>query len=128
MTQTKALSSSETLSLTPAASKFLQRIVRFGGAGGDAGLRLEVSPGGCSGMSSQFSVERNPFAGDEVVQFDGLKLFLPPPTVRLLAGVTIDFLETSTEAKLSFVDPKAGACGCSSTAAPELPKGFIKLN
>lgn len=38
------------LTLTPAAEKFVRRMVRFGGAGEDAGFRLTVSAGGCSGL------------------------------------------------------------------------------
>ena len=45
------------LKLTPAAEKFISRMVRFGGAGENAGFRLTVSAGGCSGLASEFSVE-----------------------------------------------------------------------
>ncbi|HET9953485.1 MAG TPA: iron-sulfur cluster assembly accessory protein [Polyangiaceae bacterium] len=104
------------IQVTPGALKFIQRMVRFGGAGADAGFRLEVTPGGCSGMSSQFSVEAAPKSGDRVVSLaGGLRLFLPPFSYALLEGVTIDFLESATEARLTFIDPNAKSCGCSSS-------------
>ena len=48
------------LSLTPAAEKFVRRMIRFCGAGEQAGFRLMVSAGGCSGLASEFTVEASP--------------------------------------------------------------------
>ena len=44
------------ITITPAAQKFMRRMVRFGGDGA-TGFRLLVSPGGCSGLASEFTVE-----------------------------------------------------------------------
>ena len=62
--------------ITAAAEKFMRRMVRFSDhpAGG---FRLTVSPGGCSGYNSEFSVEAQPQAGDQTVLVQGLKVFLP---------------------------------------------------
>jgi iron-sulfur cluster assembly protein len=107
--------SPEGVVVTPAALKFMKRMVRFGGAGARAGFRLEVSPGGCSGMSSTFAVDREPQGDDQVIALpDGIQLFLSPKASQLLAGVTIDFVETATESRFAFVDPKAGSCACTS--------------
>ena len=103
--------------VTPAAEAFMRRIVRFGGQGERAGFRLTVSPGGCSGLSSQFTVEPRPQADDEVVSLNGLDLYLPQESRKLLAGVTIDFLDTRTESGFAFIDPNAEGCACS-TGAP----------
>lgn len=100
------------VTVTPAAEQFMRRIVRFGGAGATAGFRLVVRPGGCSGLSSEFTVESAPLAGDEVVVCNGLSLFLPAESRALLAGVTIDFSDTRQSSGLTFIDPNAQACGC----------------
>jgi predicted Fe-Mo cluster-binding NifX family protein len=55
------------VTVNPAAEKFMRRMVRFSGAGRRAGFRLTVSAGGCSGYSSEFTVEAAPLAGDEVL-------------------------------------------------------------
>lgn len=104
------------VSITPAAEKFIKRILRFDGAPG-SGFRLVVSPGGCSGLSSQFSVESAPQSGDAVVELSGMKFFMPAETRVLLDGVTIDFSETPTQSGLVFRDPKAAASSCSSASA-----------
>ncbi|MDV3241651.1 MAG: iron-sulfur cluster assembly accessory protein [Methylocaldum sp.] len=106
------------LTITPTAEKFIRRMVRFGGVGEDAGFRLSVSPGGCSGLASEFSVEAEPKAGDAVVVVNGLKLFLPAESRLLLEGVTIDFSETPTSSGFVFHNPNSTGCGtCSSSSS-----------
>jgi iron-sulfur cluster assembly accessory protein len=105
------------IAFTPDAEKFIRRLVAFDGGPG-YGLRLLVSPGGCSGMSAEFSVEPAPGDGDQVFTHGAFKLFLPAQSRLLLDGVTIDFRETATSTGFIFIDPKAKSCGCSTTEAP----------
>ncbi len=106
------------IEFTPAAEKFIRRLVMFDGGPG-YGLRLLVSPGGCSGMSAEFSVEPGPKEDEQVFPYPQFKLFLPAQSRLLLDGVTIDFKETATSTGFVFIDPKAKSCGCSSkTEAP----------
>lgn len=102
------------VTITPGAEKFIRRMIRFGGAGEMAGFRLSVTAGGCSGLASEFSVEAAPKTGDSVVEVAGVKLFLPAESRLLLDGVTIDFADTPMNSGLTFIDPKAKSCGCSS--------------
>lgn len=100
--------------VTPAAEKFIRRMLRFDG-GPNSGFRLAVSPGGCSGLAADFSIEATPRPGEAAFECQGMKFFLPAESRLLLEGVTIDFADTPTQTGLVFHDPKAGACGCSST-------------
>lgn len=104
------------VNITSAADKFIRRMIRFGGAGESAGFRLSVTAGGCSGLASEFSVEATPMAGDSVVDVGGIALFLPAESRLLLDGVTIDFVDTPLNSGLTFIDPNAKACACSSSA------------
>ena len=105
------------LMMTPAAEKFIRRMVRFGNAGESAGFRLTVTAGGCSGLASEFSVEADARPGDSSVMVNGVKLFLPTESRLLLDGVTIDFADTPMNSGLTFIDPKAKSCGCSSAGS-----------
>jgi len=105
--------------LTPAADKFIRRILRFSG-GPESGFRLAVTAGGCSGLAAEFDVEAAPRAGDAIVDQSGIRFFLPAESRLLLDGVTIDFAENATQSGLVFRDPKAGNCGCKTTEAPAL--------
>jgi iron-sulfur cluster assembly accessory protein len=111
------------VTLTPAAAKFINRIVRFSGLGANAGLRLAVTPGGCSGYSSEFSPETVPQPDEQMLEVDGVRLFLGAETRLLLNGITVDFVETATQSGLSFIDPHKEACACSS--AETAPKSSV---
>ena len=115
------------LTITPSAEKFIQRMIRFGGAGGDAGFRLSVSPGGCSGLASEFTVEAAPLPGDATVVINGCKLFLPAESRLLLQGVIMDFKDTPLQSGLVFQDPKATGCGTCSTSAPAPMVGEVGI-
>jgi len=108
------------VTLTPAAEKFIRRVLRFEG-GPDAGFRLSVSPGGCSGLSAEFSVEAAPGPGEAVFQFQGIKFFLPAESRLMLDGVTVDFVETATQTGFVFHDPKQANCGCKTGATADVP-------
>ena len=106
------------LTITPSAEKFIRRMVRFGGAGDNAGFRLVVSPGGCSGLSSEFSVEAEPKDGDAVILQNDILLFLPVESRLLLQGVTIDFSETPMSSGFVFHNPNSAGCTTCSSSAP----------
>jgi iron-sulfur cluster assembly accessory protein len=106
------------VTITPAADKFVRRMLRFDG-GPQSGLRLSVSPGGCSGLSAEFSVEAAPGAGETVHETNGLRFFLPAQSRLLMQGVTMDFVETPTSAGLKFHDPK-NVSTCGSHSAPDI--------
>jgi len=104
------------LSILPAAEKFIQRMLRFGG-GEHCGFRLVVTPGGCSGLNSEFSVEAAPQPGEVVFEQGGLRLFLPAESAALLEGASMDFVDTATTSGLVFQTAAKGACACSSASA-----------
>jgi iron-sulfur cluster assembly accessory protein len=114
------------VTVTPAAEKFMRRMVRFSEhpAGG---FRLSVSPGGCSGFASEFSVEGAPRGGDAELAVNGLRVFLPAESRLLLDGVTVDFADTPTQSGLTFVNPNAAACGCSTSETTKPAQATVSL-
>jgi len=108
------------VSMTPAADKFIRRMLRFSG-GPESGFRLSVAPGGCSGLAAEFDVEARPRPGDAVVTLNGLRLFLPAESRLLLEGVTIDFTDSPMSSGFVFHDPKSTGASCSTASpAPQL--------
>jgi iron-sulfur cluster assembly accessory protein len=108
------------VTVTPAAEKFMRRMVRFSEhpAGG---FRLTVAPGGCSGYSSEFTVEVAPKGDDSELAVNGLRVFLPAASRLLLDGVTVDFADTPLQSGLTFINPNAAACGCSTAGDARPP-------
>ncbi len=105
------------VTLTPRAESFMNRMIRMSGAA-NAGFRLVVSPGGCSGFNSSFTVENAPLEGDAVLESNGVKVFLPAESRILLEGITVDFADTPTSTGLVFINPQAQPCACKSSGTP----------
>jgi iron-sulfur cluster assembly accessory protein len=108
------------VTVTAAAEKFMRRMVRFSQAP-TGGFRLTVTPGGCSGYSSEFTVEAAPLGNDAELLVNGLRVFLPAESRLLLDGVTVDFADTPTQSGLTFFNPNAEACGCSTADSSKSP-------
>ena len=109
-----------TVTVTPAALKFISRMIRFS-EHPTGGFRLTVSAGGCSGYNSEFTVEPAAQAGDGELLVNGVKVFLPAESRLMLDGVTIDFADTPTKSGLTFINPNAAACGCSTLGDAAAP-------
>lgn len=109
------MTSTPNVTVTPAAEKFIRRMVRFSGLGEGAGFRLVVSAGGCSGLSSEFTVEPTPATGDSTLDVNGVPLFLPAESRLLLDGVTVDFSDSAMSSGFTFINPNGNACACSSS-------------
>lgn len=102
------------VTISPAAEKFIRRMVRFSDHP-TGGFRLTVSPGGCSGYSSEFTVEAAPQAGDAELAVGGVRVFLPAESRLVMDGLTMDFEDTPTRSGLTFFNPNAAPCACSSS-------------
>ena len=110
------------ITITDKAAKFISRMIRFNGGTANSGFRLVVTPGGCSGFNSSFTVETAPLQGDAVLDSNGVKVFLPAESRILLDGVTVDFTDTAMSTGLSFINPNAQSCACSSASAGAPPQ------
>ncbi len=94
------------MTITPAADKFVRRMLRFDGGAG-SGLRLEVAPGGSSGLSATFAVAEAAAAGEAIFEINGLRFFVAAESQALLQSVTMHFQETATTSGFQFHDPKS---------------------
>ncbi|MBB5048030.1 iron-sulfur cluster assembly accessory protein [Rhodopseudomonas rhenobacensis] len=103
--------------LTPSAEKFIRRMLRF--SPGAGGFRLNVSAGGCAGLTAEFDVEPAVRPGEVVETVGDLSFFLPVASQQLLDGVVVDFVETPTSSGFMFHDPKRSACGCATDTTPK---------
>lgn len=108
------------VTVTPAAEKFMRRMVRFS-EHPTGGFRLSVAPGGCSGYTSEFTIEAAPKAGDSELAVNGLRVFLTAESRLLLDGVTVDFAESAVQSGLAFINQNAETCGCSSAGPAKAP-------
>jgi iron-sulfur cluster assembly protein len=106
------------VTVTPAAEKFMRRMVRFS----DPERRLPAQRHAGRLLGLHVGVHRRGHAAGRRRRAAGrrLRLFLPATSRLLLDGVTVDFADTPTQSGLTFFNPNAEACGCSTadTAGP----------
>lgn len=105
------------LELTQSAVEAIRRVI----AQGDEdvlGLRVMVSVGGCAGFQYRLGLEAVARDDDEVIDVDGIKVFVDADSKPWLAGVEIDFREDPLEAGFVFNNPNAmGKCSCGKSFA-----------
>ncbi|MHB1672272.1 MAG: HesB/IscA family protein [Acidiferrobacter sp.] len=104
------------MTITPSALKFMRRMLRMSGNPAH-GFRLLAAPGGCSGMSVEFTVEAAAPAGDVTMQYEDVTLHMSPATQALLERCTLDFSDAAHSSGFTVMDPKGSGCGCSSAGA-----------
>lgn len=105
-----------TITLTPTAVSKVQQFIEDQGAIDDAGLRVAVLPGGCSGFQYGLNIEDTPEADDEILDLEGVRLFIDPFSAQYLEGVEIDYVTSMMGSGFSFRNPNsAGGCGCGSS-------------
>lgn len=102
--------------LTSTAANKVQEFMTEHGATHEAGLRVAVLPGGCSGFQYGLNIEDTPEGDDEVLDISGVKVFVDPFSAQYLEGVEIDYVSTMMGSGFSFRNPNAaGGCGCGSS-------------
>lgn len=105
-----------TITVTPTAITEVQRFMEEQGATDAAGLRVAVLPGGCSGFQYGLNIEDESQEDDEIMEANGLRLFVDAFSVQYLDGVEIDYVTTMMGAGFTFKNPNAnGGCGCGSS-------------
>lgn len=104
------------INLTPVAVSTVQQFIEEQGAADGAGLRVAVLPGGCSGFQYGLNIEDSPESDDEVLELEGLRVFVDPFSAQYLEGVEIDYVTGMMGSGFTFKNPNAsGGCGCGSS-------------
>ncbi|MEQ1530012.1 MAG: iron-sulfur cluster assembly accessory protein [Methylococcales bacterium] len=84
------------------------------------GLRIEVTDGGCSGLSYGLRLEDKENQDDTVIACGEVKVFVDPLSLPKLDGMTIDFLDSLEGSGFKFTNPNAvKSCACGSSFTTE---------
>jgi iron-sulfur cluster assembly accessory protein len=104
------------ITVTTNAVSEVQKFMEEQGAATTAGLRVAVLPGGCSGFQYGLNIEDEAQDDDEILESNGIKLFVDPFSGQYLDGVEIDYVTTMMGSGFTFKNPNAsGGCGCGSS-------------
>ncbi len=78
-----------------------------------AGLRIGVKNGGCAGMEYTMEWAAEKGALDEVIDDQGVTVFIDPKAVLFLLGTEMDYKTEKLKAGFVFNNPnQTSACGC----------------
>lgn len=103
------------LQLTPLAAEMARAAMQREGLS-DAGLRVAVVGGGCSGFQYSLSFDQAPRPDDTVSEQNGVRLFIDSGSLQYLHGTVIDYIKGLHGAGFKFLNPNATrTCGCGSS-------------
>ena len=104
------------LTITDNALSEVKKFMETESVSTEAGLRIRVVPGGCSGFSYSMQIEEAPRQGDEIFDQSGLRVFVDMFSRQYLEGVQIDYVSSVMGSGFTFSNPNAsGSCGCGSS-------------
>ena len=84
----------------------------------NAGLRVFVQGGGCSGFQYGLMIEEGSgdVSTDRVIESNGVSLYVDPISMRYLSGAQVDFVDNLTGGGFTIKNPNAkSTCGCGSS-------------
>lgn len=86
------------------------------------GLRVFVQGGGCSGFQYGLMIEDAPADSDQVLESNGIRLFVDPISIRYLKGAQVDFVDNVAGGGFTIRNPNARTtCGCGHSFTTEEP-------
>lgn len=104
-------SDNEEIALTEKASLKLKEILTK--YPDKTGLRIQVIPGGCSGLSYDFTLVESSKEDEKILEQFGVKIFIDQESLNQMKGSKIDYVDALQGAGFKVHNPKAtSTCGC----------------
>ncbi len=83
-----------------------------------AGVKVAVKAGGCSGLNYVLDIVESPEENDRVFVQNGVRVFVDPKSYLYLSGTEVDYESTMTGGGFKFQNPNAKrSCGCGTSFA-----------
>jgi len=102
------------IGMTDQAAHKIQQLVTEKGAP-DAGLRVKVVGGGCSGLTYKMDLD-SPRDGDKIFEYAGAKLVVDRKSFLYLNGTVLDYSEDLMSSGFNLQNPNVKrSCGCGSS-------------
>lgn len=78
-----------------------------------AGLRVLITSTGCSGHAYKIEYANEQKPGEELVEQDGVRVFIDPKAIMYILGSEMDYQEDVLQSQFVFNNPNEGSrCGC----------------
>lgn len=105
------------ITLTDKAVKEIKRLLENDPTAVGSSLRVQVTGGGCSGMSYKLGFDQQPAApNDKTFEKDGIRIVIDSKSGLFLDGTELDFSDGLNGTGFVFKNPNAKrTCGCGSS-------------
>jgi len=101
------------ITITERAKAHIESLREKEGFSKQHGLRISVVGGGCSGLSYKLDFEDKEQAGDQVVEDQGIKLYVNMKSLLYLVGTELDYTNGLHGEGFHFANPNASrTCAC----------------
>lgn len=100
------------INITDAAAEKAKEILSAEGKA-EWGLRIYTAGSSCCGPSYGMDIDEKPVEGDEVVEKNGLKVFLDKGTYERLDGMELDFIDDGERRGFILTGVPAAGGNCS---------------
>jgi iron-sulfur cluster assembly protein len=105
------------IEMTDQAAEKIQSLVTQKGLPPEAGLRVKVVGGGCSGLSYKMDLDQ-PRQGDKVFEHKGAKIVVDRKSFLYLNGTMLEYTEELMSSGFNLTNPNVKrSCGCGSSFA-----------
>lgn len=103
------------VTLTDLAAEKVTGFLQGQDAGSDAGLRVAVRGGGCSGFQYALALDEKR-DDDHIFEDHGIRVMVDSASLQYVDGSIVDFKETMMESGFEVSNPNVVAsCGCGSS-------------
>ena len=104
---------SKIISITKAAADRIKEILSNAEEGDVKGVRVSVVTGGCAGMSYEMNYIKVTNPTDEIVEDQGVKVYIDPKAIMYLLGTSMDYKKDKFSSSFVFNNPnETERCGC----------------
>jgi len=106
------------IGMTEDAARRVRAIIEDKGLPPEAGLRISVQGGGCSGLSYKLSVDDQVDSHDRVFETHGVRLIVDMKSLLYTAGLEVHYNDDDFHGGFEFRNPQAkSTCGCGTSFA-----------
>lgn len=96
------------INITPEALEYLKSAIQD-----HAGVRIDIKPGGCSGMTYELNFVDEEKDSDLIFEKDGLTMYIASRAVIYIAGMTVSYVQNAMGGSIVFENPNAkSTCSC----------------
>lgn len=102
-----------TLALTENAAQKILSLIQEEKSPHPLMFRVMISGGGCSGFQYNFSLDHQVNEDDHIFEEKGVKVVVDGPSIPLVEGAQLDYVEELIGASFVVKNPNAStSCGC----------------